>query len=89
MRRILHCILFAVMLVLFAAPIAAQETRDENPNALTATKSIDDAIENPATNPWYLTPTGVVMIVLAAGVATFLVGAAIRRGGKDPVVPRR
>lgn len=88
MRRSLHAILFAMTLVLFALPGFAQVEQGEDPDALTATKSVEAAVAEPATNPWYMTPTGIVMIILAGGVLVFLVGAAIRRGGKDPVVPR-
>jgi hypothetical protein len=86
MRRFVHSVLFAMTLVLFAVPVFGQVERGEDPDGLT--KSVDAAIAEPATNPWYMTPTGIVMIILAGGVLTFLIGAAIRRGGKDPVMPR-
>lgn len=91
MKRALISILGVVMtILLFAAPVSAQEEPGQkDPDALTATKPLDEAIAEPGTNPWYMTPAGITIALLAAGVLAFLVGAAIRRGGKDPVDPSR
>jgi hypothetical protein len=89
-KRVLFSILGIVMTVLLcsAPALAQEEPGQKDPDALTATKTVDEAIAEPGTNPWYMTPAGITMALLAAGVLAFLIGAAIRRGGKDPEVPR-
>ena len=90
MTRVLFSLLtLAMTFALLASPVRAQEEPNQkDPDALTATKSIDEAIEEPGTNPWYMPPAGITIAILGAGVLAFLIGAAIRRGGKDPEVPR-